>query len=81
MNQKNPISYASQKVIIYPFQVSFYPKKVHLVSVLSTKAAVLDKKMRYLFPPLLRYSSDRKGKQKNFQMCRFSAYLTATLLT
>ena len=38
-------------------KVSFYPKKVQIVSVLSTKVAVLGKKMRYLFLSFLLYSS------------------------
>ena len=37
--------------------VTLYPIKVHLVSVLSTKVAVLGKKMRYLFLSFLLYSS------------------------
>ena len=60
----NHIKEAFLWVSFYPIWVTFYPIKVQKVSVLSTSVAVLGKKMRYLFPPFLRYSgysqSDRE---------------------
>lgn len=37
--------------------VTFYPRLVAIVSVFSTRVAVLGNKMRYLFPAFLRYSN------------------------
>ena len=49
--------------------VSFYPLLVHLVSVLSTKVAILGKKMRYLFLSLLLYSNTVDMRQAYRQYC------------